>query len=54
MSESQTTQGDAEALEFMMGYLERRPIDAKAFGVIEHKATPSWRTKSSRYSPTSF
>jgi hypothetical protein len=28
---------DSETLEFMMGYLKKRPIDAKAFGVIEHK-----------------
>ncbi len=31
--------GEAEALEFMMDYLEKRPIDAKAYGLARDEIT---------------
>jgi hypothetical protein len=32
--------GEAEALEFMLDYLEKRPIDAKAYGLARDEITP--------------
>ena len=31
--------GDAESLEFMLDYLEKRPVDAKAFGLARDEIT---------------
>jgi deazaflavin-dependent oxidoreductase (nitroreductase family) len=31
--------GEAEALEFMVDYLEKRPIDAKAYGLARNEIT---------------
>ena len=36
---AEATTGEAEALEFMLGYLEKRPIDAKAYGLARSEIT---------------
>ena len=36
---AEATTGEAEALEFMVDYLEKRPIDAKAYGLARNEIT---------------